>query len=203
VLRLQDGADELVLRFLHFYPTQQKTWSPGKLLRVRGELRDGFFGREMVHPAVRVVEESTPLPQALTPVYPASAQLPQAYLRKAVASALGRADLSELLPPATLPAGLPPLREALAFLHHPPPDTPLAELEDRSHPAWLRIKFDELLAQQLSQALARSTGARRWARCSRASSRCTGCCKAMSAPARPWWPPLPRPPPSTPAGNVP
>ena len=39
-----------------------------------------------------------PLPTALTPVYPSSAQLPQAYLRKAVASALARAPLDELLP---------------------------------------------------------------------------------------------------------
>jgi ATP-dependent DNA helicase RecG len=46
------AAETLVLRFLHFYPSQQKTWAPGKLLRVRGELRGGFFGREMVHPAV-------------------------------------------------------------------------------------------------------------------------------------------------------
>ena len=156
LVHLQDGAETLVLRFLHFYPTQQKTWAPGKLLRVRGELRDGFFGREMVHPAVRVVDDDTPLPQALTPVYPTSAQLPQAYLRKAVASALGRAPLAELLAPEDLPPGLPSLREALQFLHHPPPGAPLAELEGRQHPAWQRLKFDELLAQQLSQAMARA-----------------------------------------------
>src|SRR5207237_6706413 len=31
----------------------------------------------------------------------------------------------------------------------------LATLEDRSHPAWERLKFEELLAQQLSQLQAR------------------------------------------------
>ena len=155
VLRLQDGDEELVLRFLHFYPAQQKSWAVGQMLRVRGELRDGFFGREMVHPTVRVVAEGTPLPAALTPVYPASAQLPQAYLRKAIDSALARANLAELLPPGAVPAGLPAFREALNYLHHPPPGAPLAALEERSHPAWQRLKFDELLAQQLSQALAR------------------------------------------------
>ncbi len=159
ILRLQDGHDELLLRFLHFYPAQQKAWAPGTLLRVRGELRDGFFGREMVHPAVRIVAEDTPLPDALTPVYPASAQLPQAYLRKVIASALRRAHLGELLPPGHVPAGLPALREAVLYLHHPPPGAPLAALEDRSHPAWQRLKFDELLAQQLSQALAREARA--------------------------------------------
>jgi ATP-dependent DNA helicase RecG len=159
VVRLADTSGELALRFLHFHPGQQKQWAAGRLLRVRGEVRHGFFGREMVHPAVRVVDASTPLPVALTPVYPTSAQLPQAYLRKAVASGLSRAPLHELLPPGGVPAGLPNLREALQVLHHPVPGTPLAALEDRSHPAWQRLKFDELLAQQIAQQTAREARA--------------------------------------------
>jgi ATP-dependent DNA helicase RecG len=118
-------------------------------------VRVGFFGREMVHPTFRQVGDDSPLPTSLTPVYPSTAQLPQAYLRKAIVSALGRAPLQELLPPALLPGVLPSLREALHFLHHPPPDVGLSTLEDHSHPAWQRLKFEELLAQQLSQAQAR------------------------------------------------
>ncbi len=151
VVRLSDGSGELTLRFIHFYAAQQKTLSPGTRVRVRGEVRGGFFGREMVHPVFRAVEPGTPLATSLTPVYPASAQLPQAYLRKAVVSALGRAPLSELLPPQVLPAGMPTLRQALDFLHHPTPDVSIATLEDHSHPAWQRLKFEELLAQQISQ----------------------------------------------------
>ncbi len=155
VVRLQDAHDELVLRFIHFYPSHQKTLAPGRRVRVRGEARGGFFGLEMVHPSFKAVDEDTPLASALTPVYPASAQLPQAYLRKAVASALARADLAEILPPGSVPHGLPTLREALGFLHHPPPDVGLATLEDHSHPGWQRLKFEELLAQQLSQLQAK------------------------------------------------
>jgi ATP-dependent DNA helicase RecG len=151
VVRIADGGDELVLRFLHFYPSQQKTFAVGRRVRVRGELRGGFLGREMVHPSFKVVDEGAPLASALTPVYPTSAQLPQAYLRKAVASALARAPLDEVLPADALPPGLPPLAEALAFLHHPPPGAALAALEEHAHPAWQRLKFEELLAQQLSQ----------------------------------------------------
>jgi ATP-dependent DNA helicase RecG len=150
-VRIDDGSDELLLRFLHFYPSQQKTLAVGARVRVRGEVRGGFAGREMVHPAFKAVTEDTPLATELTPVYPASAQLPQAYLRKAIGAALGRAPLDEVLPAGTLPPGLPSLREALAHLHHPRPQTRLATLEDRSHPAWQRLAFDELLAQQLSQ----------------------------------------------------
>lgn len=153
VVRLADDEGEgLLLRFLNFYPSQQKTLAAGRRLRVRGELRGGFLGREMVHPTVKPAD--APLPDTLTPVYPTSAQLPQPYLRKVVTSALGRAPLHELLPDGTVPAGLPSLREAVRFLHQPPPGTPLAALEDRSHPAWQRLKFDELLAQQLSQLTA-------------------------------------------------
>jgi ATP-dependent DNA helicase RecG len=160
VARLDDGSDELVLRFLNFYPSQQKQLAVGARVRVRGEVRGGFFGREMVHPAYKLVAEDTPLAEALTPVYPTSAQLPQAYLRKAVTSALARAPLDELLPPTAVPAGLPTLKSALHFLHHPAPDVPLAALEDHSHPAWQRLKYEELLAQQLSQLKAQQERAR-------------------------------------------
>ncbi|MEK8031113.1 ATP-dependent DNA helicase RecG [Ideonella sp. DXS29W] len=156
VARLVDADGEpLVLRFVNFYPSHQKTLQPGQRIRARGELRGGFFGREMVHPQFKAVQPDTPLAAELTPVYPSSAGLPQAYLRKAVASGLQRADLREVLPAGVVPAGLPPLREALQFLHHPPPQTALATLEDHSHPAWQRLKFEELLAQQVAQAQSR------------------------------------------------
>jgi ATP-dependent DNA helicase RecG len=158
VRSIDDSGEVLVLRFLNFYPSQQKALAAGARVRVRGELRGGFLGREMVHPAVKPA--SAPLPTALTPVYPTSAQLPQAYLRKAIASALPRAPLHELLPAEALPRGLWPLKDAVLFLHQPPPGTPLPALEDRSHPAWQRLKFDELLAQQLSQLAAQRERAR-------------------------------------------
>jgi ATP-dependent DNA helicase RecG len=155
---VDDDGQSLVLRFLNFYPSQHKQLEAGQRVRVRGELRGGFLGREMVHPAVKPAD--SPLPTTLTPVYPTSAQLPQAYLRRAVSSALARAPLDEVLPQGTVPAALPSLRDAVRFLHQPPPGTPLATLDDRSHPAWQRLKFDELLAQQLSQLAARRERAR-------------------------------------------
>ena len=155
VVTVSDGSADLVLRFLHFYPSQQKTLAAGKRVRVRGEARGGFFGLEMVHPTVKVVTADTPLPQALTPVYPSAVHLSQAFLRKTVAAGMTRADLDEQLPPGLVPAGLPSLREALRHLHEPRPGLDAAALEDRRHPSWQRLKFDELLAQQLSQLLAK------------------------------------------------
>jgi ATP-dependent DNA helicase RecG len=153
VVTLDDGTDTCQLRFFSFYPAQQKALAVGTRIRARGELRGGLFGWQMVHPVCRPAQG--PLPEALTPVYPTVATLPQTYLRKAVLSGLSRADLSD-----TFPSGLAAhlgqdpawgLREALEFLHHPGPRTPLANFEDRSHPAWQRLKAEELLAQQLSQ----------------------------------------------------
>ncbi|MDP3351340.1 MAG: ATP-dependent DNA helicase RecG [Hydrogenophaga sp.] len=159
LVTLDDGTDTCTLRFFTFYPAHQKTLALGQRVRVRGELRGGFLGWTMVHPAFHAAGGE--LPDALTPVYPTSAQLPQAYLRKVVASGLRRADLGENLPPALLGGlnavvrGTWTLRDALQFLHHPGADVSLDALEDRSHPAWQRLKAEELLAQQLSQFTAR------------------------------------------------
>jgi len=159
LVTLDDGTDTCVLRFFAFYPTHQKTLAVGARIRARGELRGGMLGWTMMHPSFRPAGGT--LPEALTPVYPTSAGLPQPYLRRAVLSGLQRADLSETLPPEALQAlnlatpQLEPdrwsLRAALRFLHEPTPDVSLAALEDRSHPAWQRLKAEELLAQQLSQ----------------------------------------------------
>ena len=159
LVTLDDGTDTCTLRFFTFYPAHQKALAVGERVRVRGELRGGFLGWTMVHPAFHAAGGE--LPNALTPVYPTSAQLPQAYLRKVVASGLRRADLGENLPPALLGGlnavvrGTWTLRDALQYLHHPGADVSLDALEDRSHPAWQRLKAEELLAQQLSQFTAR------------------------------------------------
>ena len=153
-LRDAEGA-ELALRFLNFYGSQVKQMAIGVRLRVRGDVRGGFFGLEMVHPTVRPVDEGTPLPQALTPVYPSTAGVSQAYLRKAIDNALERTPLPEILPEPIAkqycgPLALPPLEQAVRVLHHPSASADEAALIDGTHPAWTRIKFDELLAQQLS-----------------------------------------------------
>ena len=155
VARAADASGELMLRFLNFYGSQTKQLErardEGKRLRVFGELRHGFFGAEMVHPRYRVVSDDAPLPQALTPVYPTTAGVSQAALRRLIATALGDVPLDELLDAQWCAAhDLPPLAEAVRLLHAPPPGVSEAALQGREHPAWRRIKFDEVLAQQLS-----------------------------------------------------
>jgi ATP-dependent DNA helicase RecG len=149
------GSAHLYFRLLHFYPSQLSQLQPGVRVRLFGEVKPGFFGAEMVHPQLRVVRDNTPMAATLTPVYPAVAAFSQNAIRKAVEIALHQADLSETLPEKLLEKlQLPGFAEAVKALHHPQPDADLNALEAQATPAWQRIKFDELLAQQLSLRLA-------------------------------------------------
>jgi ATP-dependent DNA helicase RecG len=164
VCLLTDGDAQLVLRFFHFYPSQQKALAEGRRVRAFGDVREGHFGLEMVHPSFQVIAPGTPLPERLTPVYPTTAGLAQDALRKLVHRALASdpALLGETLPPWTRdPRQLWGFAQAVRYLHEPPTDAAQAALDARTHPAWTRLKFDELLAQQLSLKMHRRARARR------------------------------------------
>ncbi len=164
VAQVSDASGELALRFLNFYGSQSKQLEAardeGRRLRIFGQIRHGFLGAEMVHPRYRALLDNEALPQSLTPIYPTTAGVSQNALRKLIAPALSQADLSELLDPRWCRRhGLPEFASAVRLLHAPPSGVPEAPLQLRTHPAWRRIKFDELLAQQLS--LRRAYRARR------------------------------------------
>ncbi len=151
VVRAQDASGELVMRFFSFYPSQQAALSEGSRVRAFGEVRGGFFGAEMVHPRFRKVADDEPLPTEMTPIYPSTAGVGNGTLQKLIGKALAEGDLSDTLPDELRhQLKLPGLARSLRFLHTPPPGTDLDTLHARNHPAWRRVKFDEVLAQQLS-----------------------------------------------------
>ena len=161
VVLIADETDELTLRFLNFYPSQQKQMAVGMHLRVRGDLRQGYFGPEMVHPTVKVCLPDAPLSKELTPIYSTIAGLGQATLRKAIEKGLKEPELKKFLEEIFTPgvicqikypffSELPSLEEAIRLLHHPDSHTNSASLLERTHPAWRRVQFEELLAQQIS-----------------------------------------------------
>ena len=159
VVTIEDDHSELNLRWLNFYPSQQKQMAVGAHLRVRGEIRDGYLGAEMVHPTVRAVPANAPLPKSLSPVYSVSAGISQAAIRKAVLGALDHPSmqmvLAEILPPSILVSAEKAamqfsLRDAVMYLHQPPADADTNALMERTHPAWRRVQLEELLAQQIS-----------------------------------------------------
>ena len=151
VVRALDESGELTMRFFSFYPNQQAALGAGSRVRAFGEIRGGFFGAEMVHPRFRKIADDEPLPAELTPIYPSTAGLANSALQKLIGRALEDGDLSETVPDELRQRlKLPGLARSLHFLHRPPPGTDLETLHARNHPAWRRVKFDEVLAQQLS-----------------------------------------------------
>jgi ATP-dependent DNA helicase RecG len=160
--RIADGTGLLTLRFFHFSASQQHALTRGLRLRCFGEVRRGPLGLEMVHPEYRrILDERVPLEQTLTPIYPLTEGVPQGRLRALIAEALReveRTGLSDALPPGVaLPAGVPSLPAALAYLHAPPRAARLDELAAGRHPAQRRLAFEELLAHTLSLKVRKRT----------------------------------------------
>lgn len=163
IARVQQDGHTCQLRFFNFYPSLQKALAAGNRVRIRGELKKNFAGASMVHPTVKLAGGQ--LASTLTPVYHSVAGLTQNYLRKAIDIALKDADLRDTIlvkktqampSQALIEQALSwSLRQSLDFLHHPTPGIPLQTLEDQTHPAWQRLKIEELLAQHLSQTQAR------------------------------------------------
>lgn len=156
LVRLGDGSGQITLRFFHFSRTQQAQFRTGQQVSCYGEVRAGRVGLEMVHPEYRILRpgEEPAGAQALTPVYPSTEGLTQGRLRNLVGQALVR--MQSAPPPELLPEeirarqGMPPLREALEYLHRPPPDADLESIESGRHPCRIRLAFEELLAHYLS-----------------------------------------------------
>ena len=141
-------AEGLAMRFFHFYGSQlkqfQRAAEQGLYVRAFGEVRGGT----MAHPRYRIVSADEPLPDALTPIYPTTAGLPQAELRALILQALDTEPLDDTLPVALLKSlGLEGFKQSVEILHRPRPGVDNAA-------AWRRMKFDELLAQQLSMRFA-------------------------------------------------
>ena len=165
VVIADDAGNELFLRWLNFYPSQQKQMAVGQHLRVRGDVREGYYGPEMVHPTVRAVAPDAPLPNTLTPIYSTIAGVSQLAIRKAISNALKDPDLTaqlaEILPKSLVDQifpnqSLPTLLSAITTLHHPSKTDDMESIQNRTHPAWRRIQIEELLAQQLSLQQARA-----------------------------------------------
>ena len=151
VVRVIDEGVEADLRFFNFYPSLQRSLVEGARVRAFGEVRPGLYGAEMFHPRVRVLRGEQALPDTFTPVYPSVAGVSQTVLRRLAQQALGSLSLEDTLPSRWADKlDLPSFEAAVRLLHAPSPAVGVQALEDRTHPAWRRIKFDELLAQQIS-----------------------------------------------------
>jgi ATP-dependent DNA helicase RecG len=153
ICRIQDGTGTLTLRFYHFSAAQKNNLQAGARLRCYGETRPGASGLEIYHPEYRLIDEDNPVAveESLTPVYPTTAGLTQAGIRKLCGQALDMLDKNQIV--ELLPANEHThyeLAQAIRYLHAPPPDAPQELIRDGRHPAQLRLALEELVAHNLS-----------------------------------------------------
>ncbi|RYI21800.1 MAG: ATP-dependent DNA helicase RecG, partial [Acetobacteraceae bacterium] len=154
-VHVRDQKVEFLLVYFHaraealqrLLPTGQRRLVSGKV-----ELFDGIA--QMVHPDhVLALEEAREIP-AYEPVYPLSAGLTQRVIGKAAQAALTRLPpAAEWIDPALVAReGWPDWATALRAGHTPEAASGLVF----THPARLRLAYDELFAHQLTLSIARS-----------------------------------------------
>lgn len=161
IASVSDGTANIEIRFLHFYPKMRERLKSGTLLRLSGQVQQQPVqfggGLQMLHPKIKdPITDTSELPSTLTPVYPAGEHITQTWLRKRIDRAMLDVDLTDIVPASfTQSLSLPTLRDALKSLHHPSPGADYEAYSERRTSEWRRLKFDELLAQQLTLRYAR------------------------------------------------
>lgn len=156
LVKLQDGSGTIGLRFYFFNQSQKNSFIKGVRVRCFGDVRAGASGLELYHPEYRIIADDKimPVEQTLTPIYPTTEGLTQQRLRQLVEqtlSLLSSHNLPDYLPTNLIEHyDLGDLREAICYLHHPPPDANAQLLAEGKHWAQKRLIFEELLSHQLS-----------------------------------------------------
>lgn len=155
LVTINDGTGIVNLRFFHFSAAQRNNLAVGMNIRCYGEINRGARSLEIVHPEYKPLDQDqplTPVEETLTPVYSTTDGLRQISLRNLTEQALKRlvrGDIEELLPSEMVHENYS-LKQALALIHRPPPDTSVILLEQGRHPAQLRLIKEELIAHNLS-----------------------------------------------------
>lgn len=151
---LSDGTSKIMLRFFNFNAGMKNSFQIGTRVKAFGEIKRGRFMAEIHHPEYQIIRDNAPLAleETLTPIYSTTEGLKQNSLRKLTDQALALLDkiqLTEILPNEFNPHPFS-LKDAIRFLHRPPPDISLDILEKGQHPAQQRLIFEELLAHNLA-----------------------------------------------------
>lgn len=154
-IQVADEATDFQLVFFHARGEYLRRIAPPgarRLVSGRVELFDGIA--QMVHPDHLIAPEAASDIPDFEPVYHLTQGVTQKTMFKAVRSALARLpDLAEWIDPAQVAdKGWPAWRDALGQAHSPDGTAAIAPTD----PARERLAYDELMAHQLTLALARA-----------------------------------------------
>lgn len=144
----------LLLRFFHFNQYQKQNFIRGDTIQCFGEIKIGKNGLEMHHPEYRLISKGQAhlLEKTLSPIYPLTANIHQAHMKKWINIALEtlqQSDLSDNFKNLANNA-MPTLKQALNTLHHPKVDDNIEQIAHFKHPSQQRLIIEELCAQRLS-----------------------------------------------------
>ena len=151
---VQDEDENLIiLRFINFYPNQLKQFVEGMNILAYGLVRKYLTNLEMIHPEVQVSENlSFTLPTNYTPIYPTTSGLGQKNLSKLIQKALAYTKEKKFL--NFIDEFLTKDKKinfisALDYIHNPTKEFSLNEINQKITPYHERVKYAEVLAQQL------------------------------------------------------
>ncbi len=158
MVQLSDESSSIELKFFHFFKQQESSFAQGRRLRCYGEVKSGYRQFEIIHPEYTFINPRKPLPLAeqLTPIYPSTDKVSQKLLFRLTEQALesmnrSKLELEDYLPRKLLEQyQLPSLKEAINYVHRPPPNAPVAALLSGNHRSQTRLVVEELLAHHLS-----------------------------------------------------
>ena len=158
LVKVEDGTGLLTLRFFHFRQSQVSQFKQGATVQLFGTPRWLGGQIEMIHPEYRLGAGAELVEPALTPVYPTVSGLGQSTWRKLCGQAI---NLLSKNPPEDLLDQITEdgitLSDAITFLHNPPPDAELGQIQEGMHPAQIRLAREELIAHQLTVQGVRNT----------------------------------------------
>ena len=154
--KLGDNTGVLSVRYFYFNANQQKLFEKGNWLRCYGEVRVAQGELEMIHPeAERLdIDDPSPLPQTLTPIYPTTEGLHQLSIKRILAQVIDKLKtdgIAETLPQDWLDRNdFPDVSTAMLRLHNPENKADSELIATGRHPAQYRFIVEELAAHRLA-----------------------------------------------------
>ena len=148
LVRIDDGSSIITLLFFHFFPSYVTQYAIGKQIRAHGEIKNDYMGNKtIVHPKIQTVNEEVKLSNTFSPIYPTTNGLANNAIINLVDQLFDANLIMETLPQSILDKHqLLGLEQALLTLHKL---TPQQFTSNYQQQALRRLKFDELIAQQL------------------------------------------------------
>jgi ATP-dependent DNA helicase RecG len=156
VCEIDDGTNTIALKFFSFFYSQRAKMVEGSSIRAFGDVRYGKNMMEILHPEYQHFEESLPLQDSLTAIYPKSEGINQSTLQKSINQVIKLLKNNEITVDEFLPDDildklhLPTLKDALIYVHKPPADADTNALMNSKHITQSRLILEEVLAHLLA-----------------------------------------------------